>query len=228
MKDSGRHLKGAHTPMATCPLCESPDSNAFCTDRARDYLRCGRCRLVFVPEQFHLSLADERSEYDLHQNVSSDPGYRGFLGRLASPLVQRLPKGARGLDFGSGPGPTLSLMLKEASHPTEIYDPFYAPDRGVLARHYDFITATEVVEHLREPRLELKRLLSMLRPGGVLAIMTKLVVDQQAFSSWHYKNDRTHIAFFSKETFAWLGEKWAMAVEFIGADVIFMTSNPIG
>lgn len=215
-----------HPLMPTCPLCESSDSNAFCTDRARDYLRCSHCKLVFVPEQFHLSLADERSEYDLHENLPTDPGYRRFLGRLASPLLQRLPKGARGLDFGSGPGPTLSVMLKEAGHPTEIYDPFYAPDRGALERPYDFITASEVVEHLRDPKLELERLFGLLRTGGVLAIMTKLVLDQTAFTSWHYKNDRTHIAFFSKETFAWLSEQWGATLEFVGADVIFLTKRP--
>jgi len=46
--------------------------------------------------------------------MSADPRYRRFLARLAEPLIAHLPKGARGLDFGCGPGPTLSLMLREA------------------------------------------------------------------------------------------------------------------
>ncbi len=167
----------------------------------------------------------ERAEYDLHENDPSDVRYRRFLGRLATPLLAQLTLGACGLDFGSGPGPTLSLMMREAGYSVDIYDLYYAKDSSIFEKKYDFITATEVVEHLRNPRFELDRLFAMLRPGGVLAIMTKLARDAQAFSSWHYKNDKTHIAFFSAETFLWLGANWNCDVEFISADVVFLSKN---
>ena len=44
-----------------------------------------------------------------------------------------------------------------------LYDPFFFPDRTRLSRRYDFITATEVVEHLHRPGEELERLWAMLR-----------------------------------------------------------------
>ena len=78
----------------------------------------------------------------------------------------------------------------------KLYDLFYAPDTQFLQRQYDFIAASEVVEHLHHPRRELERLWSCLKPNGVLGIMTKRVIDQAAFSHWYYKSDLTHVCFF--------------------------------
>ena len=68
---------------------------------------------MFVPRSYHLSAADEKAQYDLHENDPNDPGYRAFLDRLAGPLDKRLAPHSHGLDFGCGPGPTLSVMLEE-------------------------------------------------------------------------------------------------------------------
>ena len=184
-----------------CPLCDAHQASEFFADRRRTYVRCGNCMLVFVPPEFYLGLEAERREYELHENEVGDPGYRRFLSRLAEPLQTRLEPGARGLDFGCGPGPALAEMLREAGFSMALYDPFFHPESEVLEEKYDFITATEVVEHLHRPGQELRDLWQRLRPGGVLGIMTKLVIDREAFSRWHYKNDQTHVVFFSETTF---------------------------
>ena len=101
-----------------------------------------------------------------------------------------------------------------------LYDSFFVPDQAALNKDYDFICATEVVEHLHRPAQELDRLWSLLRPGGWMGVMTKLVLDSTAFADWHYKNDLTHISFFSEQTFVYLGQQWGSTPEFIGADVI--------
>tara|TARA_R110002095_G_C4251835_1_gene240258 strand:- start:27015 stop:27626 length:612 start_codon:yes stop_codon:yes gene_type:complete len=195
------------------------DGNAFYQDR-RAYFRCPTCQLVFVlPDQF-LSPEEEKSQYDHHENSADDPGYRRFLGRLFDPLSQSLSPNSRGLDFGSGPGPTLSVMFEEAGHAMAIYDPFYAPDTSPLQQQYDFITTTEVVEHLHHPRRELDKLWSCLRPNGLLGIMTKRVTDLKAFSNWHYKNDPTHVCFYSIETFQWLAEYWRATLTVPENDVV--------
>lgn len=205
-----------------CPLCYSNDVVDYHRDAARDYQYCNKCQLVFVPARFHLAEADEKMVYDQHQNSPEDNGYRLFLSRLLTPLLERLTPNSEGLDFGSGPGPTLSLMLSENGHKMAIYDPFYAADPNALKQTYDFITATEVLEHLSAPGLELDQLWRLLRPGGWLGIMTKLVIDEAAFAGWHYKNDPTHISFFSPKTFQYIAQHWSAEVAFIGDDVILL------
>ena len=198
------------------------DGRPFHQDR-RDYFRCPVCLLVFVRPVDFLSPEDEKAEYDTHQNSPDDPRYRRFLSRLFVPLSQRLSPGSSGFDFGSGPGPTLSVMFEEAGHFMEIYDPFYAPDTTPLQQQYDFITTSEVVEHLHHPRRELDRLWSCLKPQGVLGIMTKRVIDRKAFSTWHYKDDSTHVCFYSTETFQWLASHWDATLTVPDNDVVLFT-----
>lgn len=205
-----------------CPLCVGEAISPYFVDKRRRYLCCARCGLVFVPPACFLSREAERAEYDLHRNNVDDPGYRGFLARLAGPLMARLQVGARGLDFGCGPGPALAHMLREGGLEVALYDSFYLPDESVLDARYDFICATEVVEHLHRPGWELARLWSCLRPGGWLGVMTKLVRDRAAFASWHYKNDPTHVCFFSEQTWRWWAREMGANLCIIGADVILL------
>ena len=205
-----------------CPLCLATQVVEFSADRRRNYLRCSNCALVFVPPAFYLDRASERREYDLHQNDIHDPGYRGFLSRLADPLLQRLAPGACGLDFGCGPEPALAHMLEQAGYRMALYDSFYRTDKGVLHKEYDFICATELVEHLHRPGEVLTQLWSLLCPGGWLGVMTKLVLDADAFSRWHYKNDPTHVCFFSEATWRWWAAEHGAALERLGADVILL------
>jgi SAM-dependent methyltransferase len=208
-----------------CPLCGRGSSLPFCRDKRRSYRRCPTCYLVFVPARFRLTPDQEKREYDRHRNSPRDSGYRAFLGRLFQPLLWRLPAGAAGLDFGSGPGPTLSGMFAEAGFRMAVYDPFYAADKEVLQTGYDFITCSEAVEHFHHPGRELAALYRMLSPGGWLGIMTKLVIDRRAFSRWHYKNDPTHVCFFSRETFRYLAEKLETEPVFCGRDVILLRKS---
>ncbi|MBD3898277.1 class I SAM-dependent methyltransferase [Halomonas sp. ML-15] len=216
------------TDSPTCPLCAGADCTHYHRDARRVYLQCPRCALIFVPSAFHLGPAEERAVYDQHQNSPQDAGYRRFLSRLFTPLSAKLSPGACGLDFGSGPGPTLSVMFEEAGHSMAIYDPYYAPDTAVLADAYDFITATEVVEHLSAPGHELARLVGLLRPGGWLGLMTKRPTSHATFVHWHYILDPTHVSFYSDATFTWLAEHLGMQVEFPADDVVLLHKSAQG
>lgn len=204
----------------TCPLCMTDDLHEYFRDRHRDYYQCRNCQLVFVPAWQFLTEIDEKKRYDLHQNAPHDPDYRRHLGRLFHPLGPRLAPGSRGLDFGSGPGPALSRMFEEAGHSMALFDRFYEQNTEALRRQYDFITATEVLEHLHDPRGELDRLWSCLKPGGWLGIMTAPVAEQEAFPKWYYKNDPTHVCFYSQRTFGWLARQWDADMIVVDRDVL--------
>jgi predicted TPR repeat methyltransferase len=104
-----------------------------------------------------------------------------------------------------------------------VYDKFFAPDPEPLGRRYDFITATEVLEHLACPAVVLPQLLELLQPGGWLVVMTKRARDRAAFANWHYIRDPTHISFFSDATFRWIAERDALDLEIVGPDVVALT-----
>lgn len=195
-----------------CPLCAQP-AQPVAEDRRRRYFQCSGCRLIFADPASHLDAAAEKAVYDLHCNDPADAGYRDFLARLATPLLARLRPGMRGLDYGCGPGPTLSGMLSRAGMEMTDYDPLYAPDPAVLERDYDFVTCSEVVEHFKRPAQDWARLVTLLRTGGWLGVMTQLVISPERFRHWQYKNDPTHVAFYSAETFAWIGARFGLAIE---------------
>lgn len=209
--------------MQTCPLCNTNNTNDFYQGNLRCYFQCRTCALVFADPATWLLPGEEKAIYDHHENSPDDARYRNFLNRLAIPLSERLGNRAlQGLDFGCGPGPTLSLMLQEKGYRMAIYDPYFAPDTAVLAQQYDFITCTEAIEHFYTPAKEWQLLLNMLKPGGWLALMTGLATDVDTFAQWHYKNDPTHVSFFSRETFVYLSQRNGLALEFIGNNVILL------
>ena len=176
-----------------CLLCSKKNTEFFFKDKFRAYRRCSVCSLLFVPREFHVSLESEKARYEEHNNDVNDIRYRNFLERIAVPIRERFENGAKGLDFGCGPTTLLADILREDGFEMEIYDPFYADDDSVLNQKYDFIVSTEVVEHLNSPMPEFEKLFSMLKPNGILAVMTRLFEDSIDFKTWHYKNDRTHI-----------------------------------
>jgi SAM-dependent methyltransferase len=207
---------------ARCPLCTKAGGEPFYRDARRPYLRCTRCQLIFVPPHAHLRRGEEFAQYLLHENAVHDAGYRRFLSRLAAPLLARLPAPASGLDFGCGPAPALAVLLAEHGHRVELHDSFFCPNPRALSRRYDFITASEVVEHLYAPGTVLAQLWDCLRPGGWLAVMTKLARDRDAFEGWHYRRDPTHVCFFSRESWRWWGQQYGAVPLFHGEDVILL------
>jgi hypothetical protein len=201
----------AQVPL--CPLCGGVRAAELCSVHGKDYLECADCRLIFLQPEQRLDAKAERAHYLSHENDPRDLRYRAFLGRLAQPLVERLKAGAEGLDYGAGPGPTLSVMLEEQGFRVALYDPFFAPDEAVLCRTYDFITCTEVAEHFYAPGEELLRLDRLLRPRAWLGLMTEWVPEARDFADWYYVRDPTHVCFYRAETLDWIANRFGWFVE---------------
>jgi len=198
------------TSSYACSLCLDRRTRLMYQNSKRAFYHCLVCDLIFVPQEDHLKPEDEKKIYNFHHNDPHDPKYRAFLNHVAHPLLSYLKPGMEGLDFGSGPGPTLNLMLEEAGFPMKIFDPYYDPDQKNLAQPYDFVTCTEVVEHFNTPSPSWKHLVSLVKPGGILALMTLFHDNTKDFKSWWYKNDLTHVAFYSQKTLRWLAAKFQM------------------
>jgi 2-polyprenyl-3-methyl-5-hydroxy-6-metoxy-1,4-benzoquinol methylase len=170
--------------------------------------------------EFRLSASDEEARYRLHQNSPTDSGYCQHLRRAITPLTSLLPSGS-GLDFGCGPHPTASELLRELGYEVTNYDPFFAPDTEALEREYDFVLCTEVAEHFYAPADEFERLHRILKVGGWLSLMTKLLTPEQSLATWWYAKDPTHVSFYSRSTLDWIQQKWSWILHSPSDDVFF-------
>lgn len=208
-----------------CPLCKSENTISFSKDKKREYKQCNSCFTIFVPQKYHLSIEDEKKRYDLHTNSPNDKYYIEFLSRIIDPIQKQLKSGARGLDFGCGPGPILKKLFSIHKIEIEEYDLYYNDNKDLLSNSWDFIVTTEVMEHLKDPLSIIEKLWALINKEGLLAIMTSIFTEDLNFASWYYKGDPTHITFFTKDSFLWLSEKLDCKIEFFDKDIIIFKKN---
>jgi SAM-dependent methyltransferase len=190
-----------------CPLClvSGQTTDVHGPDNRRYHL-CHNCSLIFVNPCHRLSPEDEKTRYTTHNNSIENDGYVRFLHRLVHPMLPYLDATMRGLDYGCGPSPTLSKLLRRQGMMCDDYDPFFAC--RPLRPPYDYIFSTECFEHFHYPNKEMQRLCSLLQPGGLLGIMTEQWSTLEHFATWHYPRDRTHTSFYHEHTFAFLSRQF--------------------
>ncbi len=192
-----------------CGLC-GHEASTHQVVATKKYFNCEHCSLVFLDPQSYLSSNDERAQYELHQNNSFDLNYRKFLHPAFEAVLKYSLAGGCGLDFGCGPGPTLSVMLEEAGFKMNIFDKFFFPDQRVLAESYDFVTCTEVIEHVAELESFLQKIMSLMHPGGLMVVMTRILQDETDFATWHYRIDPTHISFLRPQTVQFIAQRFEL------------------
>ena len=100
---------------------------------------------------------------------------------------------------------------------TEIrgWDPFFVPDVPFFADGADAVLCLEVAEHFENPARGFEGLAKACRPGGYAAVQTLFVPETDgeagtdtdtgaeaaaaAFRSWWYKEDATHVSFYTEK-----------------------------
>jgi len=208
-----------------CPLCLSTPEVPYTLIQGRKIHTCRICKLIYVDRTEHLSPIEEKRRYENHQNSTYDKGYCKFLNRLTDPLLKVLPQGSEGLDYGCGPGPTLSKIMSKKGYSVADYDPFFFNQVELLTRKYDFITCTEVIEHFFYVAEELEKLLAMLKENGILAIMTELVETETLLSEWYYMREPSHVCFFSSETMEWIASTYELEMTIPHRNVRFFKAK---
>jgi hypothetical protein len=176
----------------------------------------------FLDPSLYIEAGIEKERYLEHDNRIDDEAYRYFLSRLASPLKEKLSIGDKGLDFGCGHGPALADMFQADGFEVDLYDPFFFPDKKVLSKKYHFISCTETAEHFYNPFKEFNSFDNLLMPGGWLGIMTCFLTTDDAFESWYYRRDPTHVTFYSEKTFEVIAEQRNWDYEIKSKDIVLL------
>lgn len=188
--------------MIPCPLCSK--STYVQPEGTHSFYDCKHCGTVFRHPDFFLSAEAEKQRYLQHNNDVEDQRYQAFVAPIVDAVIERYRPESSGLDFGAGTGPVISKLLGEKGYKMSLWDPYFHPDSSVLDDTYDFIVCCEVMEHFYEPYSEFKRMKELLKPGGALFCMTDLLPGPTPFSRWHYKDDPTHVVFYSEENLRWI------------------------
>jgi SAM-dependent methyltransferase len=212
-----------------CPLCakEAPvwTEESLTSQDGRRFYHCHACNLLFCSPEVHLTIDEEKMRYDTHDNNPVDEHYLAFLGRVLEPIQTMLKEGMRAVDYGSGPGPAMPILLKRYGIECTLYDPIYAPEgldgihcsvSGARAENpdgsFDLVTSTETFEHFHQPAESIQHITALLRPGGLLCIMTEQWTELDRFSTWYYTRDDTHTCFYHSRTFEWIARHFGFEI----------------
>lgn len=183
--------------------------------------KCHHCQLVFSDAASHLPPIVEKQRYQ-KSGRGKQPALTQFLISLISQCEQDSNTPLSGLNFGRVLEPNSLSNIGYHQHKLSQYDPFFAPDHELLKQHYDYICCYKVFEHFRFPFKEWSLLGDMLKPGGWLAISTKLLTDIGSFDKWHHKNNLTHVSFYQRSTFEYLAQQAGFKLLFAPNDLILV------
>lgn len=190
--------------MIPCLLCSELTTQQL--ESSPQFYGCSNCGSIFRDPSFFLSTELEKERYSLHQNDVDDQGYQTFVSPLVKEVFQSFGPSSVGLDFGAGAAPVAAKLLSDRGYVMKFWDPFFHPDTSVLNKTYDFIICCEVMEHFYDPLKEFRQMKRVLNKGGKIFCMTNLLPKKSSFKDWYYKNDKTHVIFYSEENTNWLQE----------------------
>lgn len=195
----------------TCPLCADKQSKQPVQGKdTRRYFLCHSCQLIFTDPASRLTAEEEKTYYGTHENSIEQPGYVRFLQQIITPVLPMLKTGMHGLDYGCGPGPTLSELLRREGMHCDDYDPFFRPQKP--HGPYDFIFSTECFEHFYEPARDIQQITELLKPRGILAVMTEQWQTLPQFRQWYYTTDPSHSSYFHRQTMDYVANRYSLQI----------------
>ncbi len=185
-----------------CKICGTQTEEVQHVKFNVSYFRCPKCEFIAKDETAILFKDDELKLYNYHNNSLENQGYVDFLKGFVDNAVVPFVNGSKALDFGSGPTPVLSYILKsDYGLECDIYDFYFSPEKTYHNKLYNLIVCTEVIEHIQYPLEYFKLFESLLEEDGTLSMMTLLHPnDNKLFMEWHYIRDKSHISFFTLKT----------------------------
>ncbi len=170
-----------------------------------------------------------------------------YFGGARADYVSRLPSDskARILELGCGDGATVALALQQEKCCEYVGIEMFRPmaeiaadriskvhvgnvdevDLPYDANYFDALIMSEVLEHLIDPETTLKRLVRLVRPGGMIFASSPNIAHWRIIRSlidgkFEYTEsgamDRTHLKWFTPSSYARMFRNSGVAVEYVG------------
>lgn len=169
--------------LRVCVACGSTKSRSLGIKNELDIVSCRECRTIYTPYSPWYSSAYFYLGYYQQEEELSPPAFvRTRLEEITSEFSP-YRRTNRLLDIGCGAGNLLEaarkngwngqgldVSLSAVKHVRELgFEVFQGELREAEfpSEHFDVITAAELLEHLSEPRLLLRDVARLLRPGGL-------------------------------------------------------------
>ena len=200
--------------MKKCKVCSSLTTKIVDPKTEKIYHKCLFCNYIFLDENFYVDETKEKQHYDKHNNNFDSLGYVAMFEDLIREFIDPSKQNIKtALDFGCGRGEVLPILLEKNSILCDRYDLFYFPQKIYIDKKYDLMVSTEVFEHLQNPLEVFEELLTHLKDGGYLLLMSATPPDSdEEFFKWWYIRDITHIGFFTIKTFEYFASKFHLKI----------------
>jgi hypothetical protein len=203
--------------MPPCRLCAHPEPALVARQRVLHkyqvaYAQCPRCDLLQTEPPYWLGESYDDSVAILDTGAIDRNLLCADLVTVLAALLKVGPGGTC-LDFGAGNGVFVRLMRDRGldfrwadKFATNLYARGFEGNAGAP---HDLVTAFEVFEHFDDVAGELERLF---RPGHRFVLASTFLHRGHRDGWWYYVPEvGQHVAFYSRRTMAYIGERFGYA-----------------
>jgi SAM-dependent methyltransferase len=205
-----------------CLVCRGTRARVLFQKGGRDFVRCEACGFVWLdpmPTAAEVGAYYEQSYRDgIYEPFAAAETVRRLIAEHRLAAIRPHARPGRWLDVGAAAGHFVEAASRAGivAEGCELSGTAVASARarGLVMHHaavedftpsarYDTITAFDVIEHLREPRVFLDRLRSWLAPAGTLALTlpdVSSIYPRLMGRHWFYYAPRDHLHYFDPRT----------------------------
>lgn len=206
-----------------CRACGEAGRPLF-TKRGYQFAECGACGCRFVAGELAALIYDEG--YFAGDSFGGYPDYLRDRDLIVENFARRLRwlaphvRGRRLLDVGAAYGFLVYAAEREGFEAAGLEParacvewarrelgvemiPGLVEEAAIQPGSYDVVTLMDVIEHVADPGVALRRLRGWLRPGGLIVVETgdfDALLARVCGSSWYYYDPPQHLTYFSRKS----------------------------
>jgi SAM-dependent methyltransferase len=200
-----KNLQQPTLPCLICPVCGNcANFDAYIPHKHEDMFyageivryECLQCDAIFGDlRMLGLSRAEVAQDYhDLYSFYNEGDTTKYMLEIFAK---LNFPQSVSYLDWACGEWNNYIPLLRNSGYDIDGYDPFVGDRRERPTRKYDCVLSNNFIEHVIEPYRDLAEILSFVKDGGCLVLISQC---------WKYTitNSHYHTFYFLGRSVAWL------------------------